>query len=213
MFKSLRIISRAAYATRVKTVQSVNDQIFLGKSRLYFSTIKPLPRSTVPIDIQELEAKASGGNVDDMLRLGKMHFEEQRHDKAELWLCKAAANDNLEAQFLAGLLLTSTPTTVAKNSEKDASNKTDVRNQIMKLRKESMFAKRSQSSNMNDFQAALRKRQEKLAQQEQPKASADKPNTGPLISTYSGLTKELDSRALGLEWLQRAALGGHTQVK
>ena len=177
--------------------------------RLSYSKVTSWPQNH---NLTELEAKATAGSLEDMLKLGRIHFEEQRRDEAELWLSKAAKNDCIEAQFLTGMLLISTPASAPISAEKEASNKAEVKDQIMKLRKESMFAKRSQASNLDDFQAALKKRKEKLAQQQQPQATVVPAETKLSTTSPSFLTKDLDSRALGLEWLQRAALAGHGQV-
>lgn len=197
MLRSLSIISRKACTIGAKTIQSTNVHPFRGRMRLSYSKVTSWPQNH---------------NLEDMLKLGRIHFEEQRRDEAELWLSKAAKNDCIEAQFLTGMLLISTPASAPISAEKEASNKAEVKDQIMKLRKESMFAKRSQASNLDDFQAALKKRKEKLAQQQQPQATVVPAETKLSTTSPSFLTKDLDSRALGLEWLQRAALAGHGQV-
>lgn len=212
MLRSLLTLSQKACITGAKSIRSTNGYHFRGSMHLSYSTIASWPQSP---NLKDLEVKATAGSIEDMLKLGKIHFEEQRRDEAELWLSKAASNDCIEAQFMAGMLLITPPPAVTTpiSAEKEASNKAEVREQIMKLRKESMFAKRSQTSNLDEFQAALKKRKEKLALQQQSQAIAVPVEVKlPPVSPPTVLTKDLDRRALGLEWLQRAALGGHGQV-
>lgn len=137
---------------------------------------------------------------------GKQCFDCNMYTEAELVLRKAAENNDSEAQFQLGLLL-STPTTARKGAAPKALSSTaaEVKNEIKKLRKESLMAKQVQSGSVAAFQNALSKRKELSLDSIKVEHSTAKQRKGIEIA---GQAREKE----GLKWMGAAAEQRHTNA-